>query len=295
MLCLAIIPLIIILLLCAVLFIIGKKWKLSSVFFLLSLFLNYFSESIPVNIGFSNECCEKRTFRVLEYNINGWYNYQGGWKEHREDSIIEYIRKSNADIVSIAEFIPMESELIEKAMSKMYPYSNVDGSAGWEIEPLIYSKYPIRNVLRNDHRSNAVDVDVNGRKIRVVTCYLQSNLVSLAGNLSELYEGIKSGYNRRREQIDVMVNSIKDCPFDIVVLGDMNDVAGSYTINSLRDLGLRNAWWEKGNGFGFTFSNCPFYLRLDHIMHSEGIRLKSIKLDNVDYSDHYPLCADFLF
>ena len=80
----------------------------------------------------------------------------------------------------------------------------------------------------------------------------------------------------------------------VIVCGDMNDVSGSKTLRMLQSTGLKNAWWEKGRGFGFTYHGHHFMnFRIDHILHTEDIKVKSIKKIDQHYSDHDPVIANF--
>ena len=82
----------------------------------------------------------------------------------------------------------------------------------------------------------------------------------------------------------------------IIVVGDFNDVSGSYTLSCIKDIGLSDAWWEGGFGYGTTFHNKWLRLRLDHILYpKDKLKLQSVKVINSDLSDHNALIADFSF
>lgn len=75
----------------------------------------------------------------------------------------------------------------------------------------------------------------------------------------------------------------------------MNDVSGSYTICTLQDgLGLKDAWWQGGTGFGFTYHGYGVMrFRLDHILYNKYLDLQNVSTPHVGYSDHWPVVADF--
>lgn len=82
----------------------------------------------------------------------------------------------------------------------------------------------------------------------------------------------------------------------VIVAGDLNDWCGSTTLNTLMgegDNALKDAWWEGGNGFGFTYQGWHLRLRLDHILYSDGVELNDVRVIDSDLSDHKPLVADF--
>ena len=58
---------------------------------------------------------------------------------------------------------------------------------------------------------------------------------------------------------------------------------------------LKDAWWEGGNGFGWTYFGWHLRLRLDHILYSDELELVDVKVIDSDLSDHKPLMARFKF
>lgn len=48
-----------------------------------------------------------------------------------------------------------------------------------------------------------------------------------------------------------------------------------------------------GNGYGCTFHDGWLQLRIDHILHSKGLNLESIKVIDTDLSDHNAVVAGF--
>lgn len=84
----------------------------------------------------------------------------------------------------------------------------------------------------------------------------------------------------------------------VIVAGDLNDWCGSDCINMLMNSDypndeLKDAWWEGGNGFGFTYDGWHLRLRLDHILYSKELELVNVEVIDSDFSDHRPLIADF--
>lgn len=75
----------------------------------------------------------------------------------------------------------------------------------------------------------------------------------------------------------------------------MNDICGSSAIRVLENAGIKDAWWEKGIGYGATI-HYPIPYRIDHIMHTDNIKLNSIQvLNSKAISDHDALYAEFDF
>ena len=81
----------------------------------------------------------------------------------------------------------------------------------------------------------------------------------------------------------------------MIVMGDMNDFNHSAPMDSLRDAGMKNAWWEVGFGYGATYREGWLRLRIDHIYYNDKLKLKGVKVVETDLSDHNILVADFEF
>lgn len=119
-----------------------------------------------------------------------------------------------------------------------------------------------------------------------------------------LYEGLRFGYAFRSLEARVVADSLRNCPNPLLICGDFNDFSGSYSLSTIQNARrynvhhnhrdrLRDAWWEGGCGFGFTFNDQHLLLRLDHVLFSRDFELQSISVHQVPYSDHLPLICDF--
>lgn len=133
------------------------------------------------------------------------------------------------------------------------------------------------------------------------------------------YEGIplyKRNYDMGKrirdyeaKNIRRFIDTARDNGMPVMVAGDLNDWCGSDCLDVLMGLkGLRSlsglkgskdklkdAWWEGGNGFGWTYFGWHLRLRLDHILYSDELELVDVKVIDSDISDHKPLLAKFRF
>ena len=94
----------------------------------------------------------------------------------------------------------------------------------------------------------------------------------------------------RSPQVDIVNKYIKrDRSTAVLVCGDFNDSPISYTCNSFgRD--LVSAYAESGWGPGFSYNKDLFYVRIDHIFHSQNLKSYATQIDrSIKTSDHYPL------
>lgn len=263
------------------------KWRVAIAFGLLVFLTNSYFKLFAVNIG--GKGSSARTIRVMTYNVNGWGNWQTGWDDKQE--LLEWIKAQDVDVLSIQEFMTWEAPDFEDSLCKYFPYSNNVEIRSCYVEPLTFSKYPIVHSERISEHINSVDIVVENDTINVISCYMPSNNISKAKSITDYYHLIDNGYLERKDQVDLLSRFVKNK--NTIILGDLNDVSGSYSLRTLENLGFKDAWWYGGNGLGLTFSKFPICFRLDHIMYSEGLDVRNVSVPHVDYSDHYPLVADF--
>lgn len=263
------------------------KWRVAIAFGLLVFLTNSYFKLFAVNIG--GKGSSARTIRVMTYNVNGWGNWQTGWKVKQE--LLEWIKEQDVDVLSIQEFMTWEAPDFEESLCKYFPYSNNVEIRSSNVEPLTFSKYPIIRSERISEHINSVDIVMEDDTINVVSCYMPSNNISKAKTVADYYHLIDSGYSERKKQVDLLSRFIKNN--NTIILGDLNDVSGSYSLRTIENLGFKDSWWSGGNGLGLTFCNFPFFFRLDHVLCSDEFEVGSVNVPHVNYSDHYPLVVDY--
>jgi len=90
----------------------------------------------------------------------------------------------------------------------------------------------------------------------------------------------------------------------VIVAGDLNAPEASLVCATLRDAGLRDAFSERGTGYGFTYGHFLFkhrlpwfklsWMRIDHIMVNAGIVTRRCSSGSGRASDHRPVIADLI-
>jgi endonuclease/exonuclease/phosphatase family metal-dependent hydrolase len=222
----------------------------------------------------------------------------------------------NVDILLMCELSKNDNPLILDSISKNYPYNIIEFSDSFKRnECQVFSKYPIKNlrtVNYNDTISNGaiwlMEVETDSGKINLAAVHLASNrygsIRDTMNASSTWLSGYKSyirytkeGYAIRAAQAIALRDSLDCLEGPIIVMGDFNDIGGSYAVKKIMGNDLGDAWWNGGFGYGFTYDMYHLLLRLDHILYSERIfDLEGVKvLDDWKYSDHYPLVADFSY
>ncbi len=253
---------------------------------------------------------------VLSYNTH-LFNFRWS-KDGNEDSprnALQWVRDHPADIKCLQEFFqdyttPSHNSIKQLSADGQYEYAYhiVDGNPKRSSYGMaVFSKYPIINeglVFDNKRNNGAmfVDIKVNKDTIRVYNTHLESMSIR-AENLGDM-EGIKQNYRStlgklkngiqaRAFQVKILSEHILNSPYPVIMAGDFNDVPYSYTYFTLKSI-LKNAFEEAGRGFGFTYNKVLFFLRIDNIFYSQGLRAVQFKTHReVDYSDHFPISAVF--
>jgi len=100
----------------------------------------------------------------------------------------------------------------------------------------------------------------------------------------------------RDKEILMVAKMAKECELPVIVMGDLNDVAWSYTTELFGKVsGLLDP--RRGRGFFNSFNAKYFFLRfpLDHIFCSADFTLAGIKRMDSCGSDHFPMCINFQY
>ena len=301
------------------LWIIFKKW-----YFLLSLIaiiicFNLVRITFPVNFNRSGMSADAAGITLMTYNTLA----NGMMAKHTKDNpnpVIQYMLDQYPDILCIQEYSANtnENHLTKKDLLKIfnkYPYSHVEFkvNTGWScFGTAIFSKFPIIHKQVIDYQSIyntsiAADIQIKDKLLRVYNCHLESNNLTendkvmairlkdnfdtdnIKGTTMYLSRKLGAAYRIRARQADIVAEQILASPYPVMVVGDFNDLPGSYVYTKVRG-DLKDAFVERGFGLGWTFNQSIFKFRIDHILYDASLELVDFKIDNkVRHSDHYPL------
>lgn len=203
----------------------------------------------------------------------------------------DFLLAQNADVLFLSEDFETIAPLIHDRLIKEYPYSSYLPNINYGH--YFYNRYPIREVEHLNIESNEfsfcynVNVAYSGDSISIFGVHLASNnYIGVepsirAGEINgwdkfKLYaDNISKASHQRSEELTNILNHTSDM-VPTIILGDFNDVSGSRPLNLLMDSGYKDAWLEKGFGYGATIHH-PLPFRIDHIMYGRGMKLKSVK------------------
>lgn len=268
---------------------------------------------------------EKRAFTVLTYNTYA-FNDSQGLKPEWGNRTLSNILETDADIVCIQEGNNITgkkngvgSREQRDSIRHRYPYIIDTPNLAGEM---LLSKYPAKLIATpqpewGTGKYAAYILDVEGNELLVVNCHLQS--IGLTPDDKEVYRELTdkelrptrkelsqvksdvmpkllSAFQIRAQQALHIKQFIDSMDIDNVILvGDFNDVAGSYAYRKIRSSGLKDAYAQSAFGPTITYNASRFYFHIDQIFYRGSLRAVSVKRGKSRSSDHYPMLATFLW
>lgn len=295
------VPIIIILFILVSIFFFIRRSLIAGAIFLLAAFItNYYTQTLPLHPSYFYTSSDKKDnqIRILSYNIK----YNSEYLRNNKDSLsalISFIKQQDADILVLPESrINSTNKKLRKKLDKIYPYNLGSVYNGKELylETYVFSRYPICNVKQYGNYY-IYEVDINfsyNFTMKLIACHLESNQSnSSLRNGEGFINNIKKGYETRNKEAKIICDSLSQYQGPLIIAGDLNDISGSNTLNTLqKELDLSDAWWKSGFGYGATSFSKNLYFRLDHILFSHHFKSTSIEIPKVDFSDHYPIVTN---
>ena len=269
------------------------------------LILSY--SNISNYIGVANkENIKKDTIKVLSYNVRIFNAY--GWiPQLKKETIYNYLKKENADILCIQEFYVKDE--IPKMNYKYHHIGKQSKKSKWHMA--IYSKYKQiykATVTINGEKMNNTcifsDIIIKNDTIRVYNIHLASNWFKESDyyfinnpNKETIYDNIiavvnkmKETYKSRAKEALAIRKHINNSPYPVIVCGDFNDTPMSYAYKKIKG-DLSDSFSKSGQGIGSSFVKIPA-LRIDYILYDKKFKSTNYKKDNIILSDHFPISCE---
>lgn len=256
------------------------------------------------------------SFNILSYNVNLFRLYSWSNQTPSFSDISAFIKEKNVDIACFQEFFVVEGKLNEKTvnselkMNSHIEYVIKSNSTRYGIAT--YSKFPIvgKGVIPFENTANAciyTNIRVGVDTIRVYNCHLQSlklkerNLSFLLNqnhksesNIAEIKEisfKFRDAFKMRDDQVRMILDDVKKCPYPMIICGDFNDSPISFTYHEMTK-NMLDSFKEVGKGFANTYVRF-FPYRIDYILHCKDLKAINFSSPRVDFSDHYPVLCSF--
>lgn len=234
-------------------------------------------------------------FTLMSYNVRQFN--RGMWidNEHVPEDIHAFVLEENPDIVGFQEY--------DKYLQIDYPeyrYKYVETKFE-NLALAVYSKFPIVNTGSLDFpesTNNGVfaDIVVKGDTLRFINIHLQSLSIDPYIPSLEKEEGMKLfkqisiGFDKQQNQMELVQDAVEQSPYKTIVFGDFNNTAFSYIYKQLAK-NKRDAFKEKGKGFGTSFDFDLIPLRIDMVLADDQLQITGYNRYTVKLSDHYPIMA----
>ena len=263
---------------------------------------------------------DSRTFTLLTYNVYNFRDHQGVNPEWGNRTL-SYILSTDADIVCLQESSNLNGvgkKAQRDSINTRYPYRLYSNRSG----EVLLSKYHATEIdtPQPDWGSGsfcAYNVEVEGHEVTVVNCHLQS--IGLTDDDKELYREltdkelrnpsrselskVKNGivtkllaaFRIRAQQARYIKEFLATRKGNVILVGDFNDVPGSYAYRTIKSDGLKDAYSECAFGPTVTYNDNRFYFRIDQMLYRGDLEAVRIKRGDLRSSDHYPLLATFLW
>ena len=276
---------------------------------------------IPVNGIKSMPGAAHGVLRVMTYNVLA-FNYGEPDLSALPSQTMRLILDANPDVVvmqegsargldldSLPSLAPYSREIRDKFP---YRYCAKDGLN-------IMSKYPFtattlgeplvaRSPLGYDrdqtsYLARAYDLQLpDGKQVRLIDFRLQSYHLSFGKSYNARVsphvvpsplERMHRSFALRRSNAQAVRAALDASPPNVILCGDMNDIAMSNAYRIIRGGDMRDAWQDAGSGYAPTYNRHHLPFRIDHILYRGALTAVSIQRIKGGSSDHYPLMAAF--
>lgn len=274
---------------------------------------------------------EKKTFSILTFNIAAYDTLK--FTTSLRTGLLELIKQEQPDIICFQELSYENLKKIKPRLDSIYGTClELDGKDIEVHRGKFYSSLTMRNFKRyhcegdidtlgldslelKEYHQMKLQMGVmsaefevkQGKWITLFSGHLRSSAYSTARRSmnkdASWFQGIslykrnyKVGKRIRDYEAENVRRFIDEARVEgkpVIVAGDLNDWCGSDCLNVLMRNDLKDAWWEGGCGFGWTYFGWHMRLRLDHILYSDDLELVDVKVVDSDLSDHKPLVANF--
>lgn len=236
---------------------------------------------------------------VMSFNVRLFNKYN--WKPNKttREDIVDFFYKESPDILCIQEYT-------RGTPIKLDGYNNYNARYTKDAKGghTIFSKFPIINsgsLEFTNTGNNALFADIVKEKdtIRIYNIHLQSakidteiDYINSQHSRDVFVERVKSAFIAQQSQVELFLEHKSKCPYKIIVAGDFNNTAYSYSYKEILGDDLKDAFEKAGNGFGKSFQFKFFPLRIDFILADKRFKVNGFKTYNdINLSDHYPIKA----
>ena len=207
------------------------------------------------------------------------------------DAMAAAVLAADADVLFLQEVQAHHVAALEDAgVSERYPYAIVQPRPD-QFGAAIYSQLPLDEVsviAVGGSRLVEADVTVDGRAVRLLNVHTKAPVT-------------RSGLRQWTAQLTAIDDAIEAAQADghpVIVAGDFNATRHHRPFRALIDPAMREAHQAAGRGLARTWPTTwpavPRLMRLDHVLVSHDIAVRSVTEERVPGSDHLSVLASVL-
>lgn len=290
----------------------NKKFIFSTIAILIG------TKHISQNIQFGNETAKDSGIVLVNYNAGLFGYYQNQWNSTH---LFNKIKDMDVDVFCVQEFLNIktsEGSTLDSCKNignfKFMHFEKLNSSKKrGDYGMVIFSKHKIvksENLHFDGSTGNMCfysDIEIANKTYRFYNVHLQSYRfkkkdIQFINDIDQedaekmtkaknLLTRMKNAYQARAEQVKLIKNEIKNQSKDMshFILGDFNDPPVSYAYEQLSK-NLKDAFIEKGNGLGRTYTGEMPSFRIDYILFPKSLMCLDYKSHQMT-SDHKLLKA----
>ncbi len=275
----------------------GRAWRAASVAAVLVVAI--VTMDFHVRVGSGDVPAGGHPVRLMTYNIKAYKAIErtGGF-----EALAREIALRDPDILVMQDTQTLSRGSAFAAGGPIFGLPNVFLGHGYVIAarvPLRGCTHRIDEVARLAYVECTVTVD--GRDASLVTVHFDSPRRGLLAARHEGLEGTddwQQNYAGRLLQSQALAARLAHAPRPLIVAGDLNAPEASPVVGNLLALGLRDAYSAGGTGWGYSYGDATSariaFLRIDHILVSEGVAVVDAAVGNAGPSEHRPVIADLV-
>jgi endonuclease/exonuclease/phosphatase family metal-dependent hydrolase len=255
--------------------------------------------------------------RVVSWNIGNMEGkmHEANAKKFRVEEIINFLLNQNADVICLQEFDDCKSCKSLGLVLKKYKYYYLPI---WTVGPhkhksgnVIFSKYPIikkdSTSFEDGHNIIRCDIIVKTDTLSFFNTHLSSYKFSneefreidetkTATNLEKkqqkkIAKKLRNTLKDHVKEVDVTKDFMTQSNYPKIFCADLNEVANSNTYWILRE-NMKDAFLEKGFGFGKTYNSLWPILRIDVIFLDHNFNVTQTVVKKTTVSDHNLVVTD---
>ncbi|MCF8230644.1 MAG: endonuclease/exonuclease/phosphatase family protein [Bacteroidales bacterium] len=261
-----------------------------------------------ISISSDNPESPPEGLKIISYNIQT--NKYTPQKEQLIERVADYLQEKQPRIACLQECFLSRKQLDD--FSKKSGFKLREAPTPSQAHGLYtFTDLPVikTGILSSNNAKFAVyhQVTYNSDTVRIYNTQLASIKLQKEKNLfdqeerdwksqesqeqiTSMFKKFNKAYNQRTNEVRLLKKHIAECKYPVILCGDFNDTPLSYTYQNLNQH-LTDPFPQFGRGFGNTHNENLPPIRIDYILHDDMYQTQWYKIDEAEFSDHFPVSA----